>query len=281
MNVVGAGPLVNLPAKQEPKKPMSNVSGNRGGNPNEDSQSVLNRLNKSIQSDRRIPENQGLFRNGFENPQELNLETFDPFIEYHQAPNCLAFVLLSICKNIQVNALQAASLLANSNKYLSQLIIRGKKNQFQPVISMMSDIYKNIATLIKLIEQEESQGSVKFVLQAFKTVFLSGNIEVAKYGCRIYSKVLYDLANREFLPDAWEWYRLITQVRKSQRRLLRDQRVLRPLERRHSRTTVLSAHPDRQVQLRRDVHGRVEENSAFTHRLHQVCLSFHSSHVQF
>jgi hypothetical protein len=205
MNVVQAGPLAKPPATKEHKKPLSTVSGNKAGPGQEDSQSVLNKLNKSIQSERKIPENQGLFRNDLGNPQELNLETFDPFIEFSQAPNCLGFVLLAICKNIQVNALQAASLLANGNKYLSQLIIRGKKNLFQPVISMLSDIYKNVATLIRLVEQEESQGSVKFVLQAFKGVFLSNNLEVAKYGCRIYSKVLYDLANREFLPDAWEW----------------------------------------------------------------------------
>jgi hypothetical protein len=226
MNVVGAGPLVNLPPTKEHKKPLSTVSGNKAINANEDSQSVLNKLNKSIQSEKRIPENQRLFRNDLGNPQELNLETFDPFIEYQQAENCLGFVLLAICKNIQVNALQAASLLANGNKYLSQLIIRGKKNLFQPVISMLSDIYKNIATLIKLIEQEESQGSVKFVLQAFKGVFLSNNIEVAKYGCRIYSKILYDLANRDFLPDAWEWYRKIIQVWKFEWRFLCSERVL-------------------------------------------------------
>lgn len=205
MNVIGAGPIAHPTQPKEHKKPLSTATGAKPINPFEDSQSVLNKLNKSIQSERKIAENQGLFRNDLGNPQELNLETFDPFIDYKEAQNCLGFVLLAICKNIQVNALQAASLLANGNKYLSQLIIRGKKNLFQPVISMMSDIYKNITTLIKLIEQEESQGSVKFVLQAFKGVFLSNNLEVSKYGCRIYSKILYDLANRDFLPDAWEW----------------------------------------------------------------------------
>lgn len=210
MNYLNSGPIAQPPAKREPKKAHSTASGNIARQGREDSQSALNRLNQSHQSEMRVPQNQGLFSNDLGNPQELNLETFDPFVEYSEAQNCLAFVLLAICKNIQVNALQAASLLANGNKYLSQLIVRGKKNQFQPLIAMLSDVYKHMATLVKLIEQEESQGSVKFVLQAFKAVFHSANIDVAKYGCRIYSKILYDLANREYLPDAWEWYSLLT-----------------------------------------------------------------------
>lgn len=205
MSYLNTGPLAHPPPKRDAKKAHSTATENAVKNGREDSQSALNRLNQSVQSERKVPQNQGLISNDLGNPQELNLETFDPFIEYSQTQNCLGFVLLAICKNIQVNALQAASLLANGNKYLSQLIIRGKKNHFQPVIAMLSDVYKHMPTLVKLIEQEESQGSVKFVLQAFKAIFHSANIEVAKYGCRIYSKVLYDLANRDYLPDAWEW----------------------------------------------------------------------------
>lgn len=205
MSYLNTGPLAHPPPKREAKKAHSTAIEKVVKNGREDSKSALNRLNQSIQSETKVPQNQGHFSNDLGNPQELNLETFDPFIEYSQAQNCLGFVLLAICKNIQVNALQAASLLANGNKYLSQLIIRGKKNHIQPVIAMLSDVYRHMPTLVKLIEQEESQGSVKFVLQAFKAIFHSANIEVAKYGSRIYSKVLYDLANRDYLPDAWEW----------------------------------------------------------------------------
>lgn len=136
---------------------------------------------------------------------EINLDNFDPFVEYDQSTSCLGFTLLAICKNIQVNAMQAASLLSNSNKFLSQLIVKGKKNNFQPIINMMQDIFSNSAHLLKLMEKEETQGSVRFVLQAFKGAFHSNDLEVAKWGCRIYSKIIYDLANRDFLPDAWEW----------------------------------------------------------------------------
>jgi hypothetical protein len=204
MNVLANGPLAQPPQVKDTKKALST---NSGQPQQKRADSALgSRVDRSIQSEMKVPQNQGLFKDDLGDPQKLSLETFDPFVDYPQAQNCLSFILLAICKNIQVNAVQAASLLANGNKYLSQLLVKGKKGNYQPVISMLSDIFKNMPTLLKLVEQEESQGIVKFILQCLKGVFHSQNIEVAKYGCRIYSKLLYDLANRDFLPDAWEWF---------------------------------------------------------------------------
>ena len=205
MNILATGPIAPPVQQKVNKKALSTASENPR-QPQRENSALASKANLSIQSEMKVPDNQGLFRDNLGDPNKLSLETFDPFIEYSKAANCLSFILLAICKNIQVNAVQAASLLANGNKYLSQLIVKGKKGNFQPVISMMSDIYKHISTLITLIEAEESQGIVKFVMQSLKGVFHSNSIEVVKYGCRIYSKILYDLANRDFLPDAWEWF---------------------------------------------------------------------------
>ena len=202
MNIVNTGQIVNNNNNTKKKKAYSTVSGN-DNNMKEDSQhSIMNRLNRTAQSDNNNKNKIDIYDN---NNNELNLETFDPYIEYNDAPNCLGFIILSICKNIQINAIQAASLLANGNKYFNQLLIRGKKGIFQPIISLLSDVYKYVHILIKLIEQEESQGSVKFILQVLKGIYHSNNIDVCKIGCRIYSKILYDLANRDYLSDAWEW----------------------------------------------------------------------------
>ncbi len=205
MQMAGAGPLVSpQKAGKEPKKAQSAASGpNLSGK--EDSQGLLNRLNRSVQSELQVAGREDLYRQDLSSAQELNLETFDPYVEYSDAPNCLGFVLLAICKNIQVNALQAASLLANGNKYFNQLLIKGKKGLFQPIVALLAEVYKHLPVLLRLAEREEAQGSVKFVLQAFKGAFHSNSLEVAKVGCRVYSKILYDLANKGFLSDAWEW----------------------------------------------------------------------------
>ena len=205
MNIAGTGPMVAAQKNaKEQKKAHSTASGpNISGK--DDSQGLLNRLNRSVQSELKLTGRDDLYKHDLGSAQELNLETFDPFVEYGDAPNCLGFVILAICKNIQVNALQAASLLANGNKYFNQLLVKGKKGLFQPIVSLLAEVYKHLPVLLRLAEQEETQGSIKFVLQAFKGAFHSNSIEVAKVGCRIYSKLLYDLANKDFLPDAWEW----------------------------------------------------------------------------
>lgn len=49
---------------------------------------------------------------------ELNLESFNPFIEYDDTKSCLEFVILAVCRNMNINGLQvsARSESSNSNK---------------------------------------------------------------------------------------------------------------------------------------------------------------------
>ena len=74
------------------------------------------------------------------------------------------------------------------------------------MVNFTQEVYANSSTMSKLIEKEVSMGSVKFVLHALKSCLLSKDIDVAKWGCRIYSKVIYDLANVNILSDVWEWF---------------------------------------------------------------------------
>lgn len=71
---------------------------------------------------------------------------------------------------------------------------------------MLQEIYGNCGILLKHIENEEQYGSVKFVLQALKSSLLSFSLDVTQWGCRVLAKILYDLANSDMLPDAWEWF---------------------------------------------------------------------------
>lgn len=70
----------------------------------------------------------------------------------------------------------------------------------------MQEIYVNCDVLLKHMEEEEGYGSIKFVLQALKPSLISKEIGVAKWGCRVFSKILYDLANGDTLSVAWEWF---------------------------------------------------------------------------
>lgn len=56
------------------------------------------------------------------------------------------------------------------------------------------------------MDHEETHGSIKFILQAYKPALISKELAVAKWGCRVISRILYDLANSDTLPLAWEWF---------------------------------------------------------------------------
>lgn len=53
------------------------------------------------------------FMDNAQNPpknEELDLETFDPYIEYSDTRSCLEFFVLAICRNIRINAIQVIQL---------------------------------------------------------------------------------------------------------------------------------------------------------------------------
>ena len=45
-----------------------------------------------------------------------------------------------------------------------------------------------------------------FFLQVIKPSLLSKSEEIAQWGCRILSKIGYNLANQEMLPLAYDWF---------------------------------------------------------------------------
>lgn len=46
----------------------------------------------------------------------------------------LEFFILNLCKNLQLKPKQAASLLIKNAKYLAHIIVKGVKNQYEPII---------------------------------------------------------------------------------------------------------------------------------------------------
>jgi hypothetical protein len=52
----------------------------------------------------------------------------------NETVTCLEFLLNLICKAFKMSPKQAAGLLTNANKYLNIAIIKGLKNQFEPVV---------------------------------------------------------------------------------------------------------------------------------------------------
>jgi len=120
--------------------------------------------------------------------------------------NCLEFLLVTISRSFNLKPKQAAGLLTDSNKYLSHILVKGLKGDFDPVTAWLMEVYSWSKSFSNLIKIEEDNNSVNMVLNAFKGGLFSKQKDVAIWTAKIFTKLAYDFANTGLLRQAWEWY---------------------------------------------------------------------------
>lgn len=62
----------------------------------------------------------------------VNLNTLGDSLA--ETKNCLEFFLVSICRNFEVKPKQAAALMTHNNTYLVQVVIKGLKGNYGPIV---------------------------------------------------------------------------------------------------------------------------------------------------
>ena len=67
-------------------------------------------------------------------------------------------------------------------------------------------MYSNTERISDLIQEELEDGSLKTVLNALKTGFISKNLEIVQWTCRVFSKMALESSEREYLSDVWHWF---------------------------------------------------------------------------
>ena len=133
----------------------------------------------------------------------LFIESLDVVRPLAQADSCLEFLLLSLCQAFRLKPRQAAGLLTQSNKYLTQILERGLKTDFQPVLNWVQSLQNAVSALILLLAQEDRAASI-LVLSAFRPGLLSRNEAVAKETAVLFRSLLPPLA---LSNDAcWHWF---------------------------------------------------------------------------
>lgn len=99
---------------------------------------------------------------------------------------------------------QAIALLSDNNKYLAHVLVKGIKGEFAEIEELMERWFTNIEYIVqKMTEQNDM---CFFFLQVVKPALLSKSEEIAQWGSRILSKIGYELANRDMLPLAYDWF---------------------------------------------------------------------------
>eukprot|EP00347_Sterkiella_histriomuscorum_P006073 403354173 len=174
-------------------------------------------INQSFNPNKSVDKDQS-YLSQIQGGQEGSVDIGD--MDYQKRPNetttCLEFLLNVICKAFNMIPKQAAGLLTNANKYLNIAIVKGLKNEYEPVISLYQETYAHSKHLTQLIEHEHSfnlsTNTLGLILNAYKSGFLSQNDEVVSWCCRLFAKIAYDFVDAgEIIGVAWDWFKDETQ----------------------------------------------------------------------
>ena len=105
----------------------------------------------------------------------------------------LEYVLDVLSSCLSLTRKQAIALIAENNKYLAHIMVKGVKGAFAEVEEILQRFYQDNEQIIQKIV--ENHDMCVFYLQVVKPALLSKNEEVAMWASRILTKVGYDLAN--------------------------------------------------------------------------------------
>lgn len=77
-------------------------------------------------------------------------------------------------------------------------MVKGVKDEFVPIINWLSEIYANLGRVYQFMTSNDM--NVGIFLTTIKPGLLSKHMDVSLWTLRVYSKVLFELANLELHP---------------------------------------------------------------------------------
>ena len=92
----------------------------------------------------------------------INLNNIDITKAYGDCTTLLEFILISLCKNFEVNPRQAVALLSNNRKYLSILCNKGIKGDFTKIENWLTDLIANKRDLFKIMQYSNDGVNICF-----------------------------------------------------------------------------------------------------------------------
>ena len=92
----------------------------------------------------------------------INLNNIDITKAYCDCTSLLEFILISLCRNFEVNPRQAVALLSNNRKYLSILCNKGIKGEFTKIENWLTDLIANKRDLFKIMQYSNDGVNICF-----------------------------------------------------------------------------------------------------------------------
>jgi ribosome biogenesis SPOUT family RNA methylase Rps3 len=114
------------------------------------------------------------------------------------------FIVLSLSKHIRLKPENIVQFLVEKSKLLTMVIVSGIKGDYRPIIHFYEDIFTYLENLMKMALSDGSLATVKSLINTIKPGFVSKSKEIAKWTCRIFSKMAYICHKEQILDRAFE-----------------------------------------------------------------------------
>ena len=92
----------------------------------------------------------------------MNINEINPLKNYDECDTLLEFIIISLCKNMNMKPRQAITLLSKNRKYLKKICISGYNYNFDAIRNWLGDLHSNKDLLIKLINNTEDGLNICF-----------------------------------------------------------------------------------------------------------------------
>ncbi len=127
----------------------------------------------------------------------------EPTKELGETKTCLEFFLLSLSKCFGLTPSQAAGLLADSNRYLSRILVRGVNKDYSNVTRWLMMLRENAGSFCSLIVAEEGAGAIPMALGTLKGGLFSKDQRTALETCLTLQAVCEEL--RPYHDQIMKW----------------------------------------------------------------------------
>ena len=112
----------------------------------------------------------------------LAIESIDCKKLIKKTESCLEGITISLSRAFKTTPKQSLALLAQDNKMLTHLLIKGYKKEYEPVVQWLKIVEKDLEHMLGLAV---SEGSLPILLSIIKPALLSRDPRVVEKSCKI------------------------------------------------------------------------------------------------
>ena len=128
----------------------------------------------------------------------LNINEINPLKKYEECDTLLEFMILSLCKNMNMKPRQAVTLLSKNRKYLKKICISGYNYNFQAIKNWLTDLYNNKEIIIKLITNSED--GLNICYSSIGSALLCKDLEISLQSAQLLNIIKYKVEMN------WDWF---------------------------------------------------------------------------